>query len=445
MSKLTRRSLLRGTIGGAAVTVGLPLLNCFLDSKGTALASTGAALPPCFGHWYQALGLNPGMWAPKKVGANYENNLQFKILDPFKDRINIFSGMRYFLDGRPHETHTSTLQIATTGAMFDGGKIGPSLDSKIADVIGKRSRFRSLEVAFDGSRASWSRRSGASVNPSEGSPVNLYKRLFGPEFRDPNGGDFTPDPVVMARRSVLSYVTDQRKDLIAQLDSEDRARLDEYFTSVREIEQQLDIEMQKPAPMPSCSVPGTPDEAKPSNVVEDIFTNSHLMALLIAHAMACGQTQVFNVNAGALFWRYAGSPYNWHMATHEEAIDQKVGYQKQVFEFVTNANKIFFDFLSVLDSVREGPNTLLDRTLVLWQTDHADARTHSIEDIPILTAGGAGGRIKTGIHYASAGDPVTRVGLTVQQAFGVPLNAWGSHSNETSKTITEIMGERVPA
>ena len=56
---------------------------------------------------FQALGFNPGMWMPKQVGANYENNVQLKVFDKFRDRMNIFSGMRYFLDGRPHETHTS--------------------------------------------------------------------------------------------------------------------------------------------------------------------------------------------------------------------------------------------------------------------------------------------------------------------------------------------------
>ena len=59
------------------------------------------------------------MWIPDRVGPNYQNNVQLKVFDPFRDRMNIFSGMKYFLDGRPHETHTSSVQIATTGAVFD--------------------------------------------------------------------------------------------------------------------------------------------------------------------------------------------------------------------------------------------------------------------------------------------------------------------------------------
>jgi hypothetical protein len=71
MIGLNRRNALRGMIGGGAVTVGLPFLDCFLDTNGTALAS-GAPLPVCFGTLYEGLGFNPGFWEPKTVGANYE-------------------------------------------------------------------------------------------------------------------------------------------------------------------------------------------------------------------------------------------------------------------------------------------------------------------------------------------------------------------------------------
>lgn len=438
MDKLGRRSVLRGAVGGAAVTVGLPILDRFLNGNGTAFAKTGAALPVCFGHYYQGLGLNPGLWIPEKIGANYENNVQLKVFDRFRDRMNLFSGMRYFLDGRPHETHTSTVQIASTGAVFDSGRIGPSLDSNIADVIGNKTRFRSIEVSPQGSRQSWSRRSATSINPSEPSPASLYMRVFGPEFKDPNAAEFTPDPMVMARRSVLSAVTEQRQDVMRQLDAADRIRLDEFFTSIREIEQRLDLELQQPAPLEACDIPVRPEEEKPSSVIDSVMHNGKIFAHLLAYAMACGQTRVFNV-ANSGFWREAGETYNWHTATHEEAVDESLGYQKKVYWFISKSNELFAEFLSVLDSVREGPGTLLDRTLVVWQSDHGDARTHSIENVPVMTAGGGAGLIKTGIHVAAPGDPCTRVGLTVQQALGVPISAWGDRSNETSRTITDIL------
>ena len=69
--------------------------------------------------------------------------------------------------------------------------------------------------------------------------MKLYQRIFGPEFKDPNAADFTPDPKTMARRSVLSYVQEERQGIMKQLGSADRARLDEYFTALRQIEHQL--------------------------------------------------------------------------------------------------------------------------------------------------------------------------------------------------------------
>ncbi len=79
--------------------------------------------------------------------------------------------------------------------------------------------------------------------------------------------------------------------------------------------------------------------------------------------------------------------------------------------------------------------------MVLWQSDHGYAATHTMDNLPFLTVGTAGGRLKGGIHVsgAKAGDPAARVGLTMQQVMGVPIGSWGALSNETSKTIREIL------
>ncbi|HEY5760195.1 MAG TPA: DUF1552 domain-containing protein, partial [Steroidobacter sp.] len=195
MSKaLNRRTVLRGMLGGTAVSVALPFLDCFLNTNGTALAAAGGELPVVFGSWFQNLGLNPGRWKPATVGANYQNNVEMKVLDPFRERINVISGTKYFLDGRPLETHVSGVQIATMGSLPLGVDSDPSLDTAIADVIGNRTRFKSIEIALSGGRQSLSRRKGGAINPSEPSPAALYTRLFGPEFKDPNSAEFTPDP-----------------------------------------------------------------------------------------------------------------------------------------------------------------------------------------------------------------------------------------------------------
>ena len=116
-----------------------------------------------------------------------------------------------------------------------------------------------------------------------------------------------------------------------------------------------------------------------------------------------------------------------------------MGYQPQVVWFINWANANFASFLQILENTKEGPGNLLDRMALLWITDHGDARIHSVDNVPIITVGNAGGRLKSGYHLSAPGDPSTRVGLTLQQAFGIPVNSWGLLSNTTTKTFTEIM------
>jgi hypothetical protein len=101
---------------------------------------------------------------------------------------------------------------------------------------------------------------------------------------------------------------------------------------------------------------------------------------------------------------------------------------------------MFSTFLGELEAFREGEHTLLDRMLVMNYTDSGFAKNHTTDNVPMLTAGSAGRRMKTGFHFAAPkGDPVTRLSLTVMQALGVPISTFGSESNRTAKTITDVM------
>jgi hypothetical protein len=443
-SVMNRRTVLRGMLQGSAVTVGLPLLDCFLNENGTALAN-GAALPVAFGTWFWGCGLNPGRWEPTTTGPGYDMAVELQPLAGYRDRINIYSGMTAHLDGRPNPPHFMGPAAILTGSVLQGGIAPsvPSIDSLIADVIGARTRFRSLEVACTGNPAnSHSVRAGSIVNPAEIAPAALYARVFGPDFKDPNAAEFSPDPAVMVRRSVLSAVAEQSGAFVRGLGAEDRARLDEYFTSLRELEQQLDIELRKPAPLEACSVPAKSDTDPVGTVLETALANHRLFAGILAHALACGQTRVINVafSEGLSPIRLAGEANTQHLFTHEDPVDEKLGYQPNVAKFIAPIMGGFAELLAALDAVREGDGSLLDRTLIFACTDHGYAKIHTLENIPMMTAGRAAGRMKTGIHFAAAkGDPVSRVGLTIQQALGVPISSWGTQSNQTSKTIADIM------
>jgi hypothetical protein len=183
------------------------------------------------------------------------------------------------------------------------------------------------------------------------------------------------------------------------------------------------------------------EEATPGLVIDDSVMNHKLHAQLLAHAMACGQTQVASVNFGDSNsnLRRAGSQQTFHMYTHEEQIDQELGYQKEVAWFSTRVAESLLEFAQTFESFKEGDRNLLDRVLVMYSTDGGYARTHSTENIPLMTFGNAGGRVKTGNHISAKGDTVSRFGLTIMQALGVPIGQWGTESNRTAKTFTEVL------
>ncbi len=442
--RFTRRTALRGVLGGGAVSVALPFLDCFLNDNGTAIAATGAQLPVRFGTWFWGCGLTPGRWIPNKTGTGYDMPTELKPLEAFRDRLTICSGFKANTDGKgavPH--YTGSMSILTGSAPKGQGLVDfPTFDTTIADTIGTATRFRSLELTATGNpRDSNSLRSSAVINAAEPSPAAFYARLFGADFKDPNAANFTPDPKVMVRKSALSAIKEQRDALLAEVGTTDRARLDQYFTSIRQLEQQLEIQLEKPAPLEACSVPSQPAVTKTGTQIDDAIANHKLLAELLAHALACNQTKVFNMvfaDAGSSL-RKAGSTVTHHQLTHEEPIDEKTGCQPEATFFVERIVEALQTMLVTLDGVKEGDGTLLDHSLVFAHSECSFAKIHSLETIPMLIAGRAGGKIKTGIHIAGNGDPVTRVGLTVQQAMGVPMNEWGAGSMQTSKSISELM------
>ena len=186
--RITRRSALRGVLGGAAVSVGIPLLDCFLDTNGVALADTGAPIPTRFATWFWGCGLNPGRWEPKAIGKFDAFGPELQPLEAFRSKINVYSGLKVYLDGRINTVHFTGEVALLTGTVPHGSTVeAPSVDTIIADAVGTRTRFRSLEVNCTGDPLhSQSRRSASAINPGEVSPVALYTRIFGPDFADPN-------------------------------------------------------------------------------------------------------------------------------------------------------------------------------------------------------------------------------------------------------------------
>ncbi|MEZ5744453.1 MAG: DUF1552 domain-containing protein [Sphingomonadaceae bacterium] len=441
---LSRRTALRGMLGGAAVTVGVPLLDAFLDGNGQALAATGSRVPVRFGTWFWGLGVNPSRWYPSKAGKNYDLKEELAPIAPLQHKINILGNFNVPLDGAPNLPHRSGGVAVRTGRAMgaDRGLPGESFDVTIGDRIGTMTRFRSLEISSSGDpRNSLSGRGGGNLNPSEVSPAAFYTRLFGTGFQDPNSGKFTPDPEVMARRSVLSGVTEQRKALEASVGAADKQKLDQYFTALRQLENQLDVQLTKPEPMQACVVPQPVKDREVNAEIETVVENHKVMTDLLVMALACDQSRVFNMmfNNGASSLTRIGSSITHHQLTHEEVMDPKLGYQPEATYFLTQIMDAWLYFVQALDKVREGDRTLLDNTLVFAHSETEFAKFHTIDNLPMMTAGSAGGAMQTGVFVDGGGSPISRVGLTLQQVMGVPIDKWGTKSMETNKAVGEIL------
>lgn len=165
------------------------------------------------------------------------------------------------------------------------------------------------------------------------------------------------------------------------------------------------------------------------------------MVDLLVMVLACDNTRVFNLafNQPASGLTRAGSTITHHQLTHEEPADPSLGYQPKATFFIDKAMEGWSYFIKALDAVKEGNRTLLDNTIVFAHSETELARTHNVDNIPMMTAGSGGGRIKTGLHIDGAGTPASRLGLTLQQVMGVTLDRWGTGSMETSRPIKELV------
>ena len=444
MTGLNRRRVLRGILNGGAVTVGLPLLDCFLNGNGTALAD-GKPMPVRFGTWFWGCGMNKAIFVPKKTGANFELPEEVESLKPVRQYINMYTGFDVYKDANPPLCHTSGWIALRSGSMpatrID--RPGETIDVTVANKIGRTTRFRSLSATATGDiRDSFNYENVNTPVTPEWSPIQFYTRVFGPDFQDPNAPSFTPNRVTMVRKSVLSGVLDSTAQLSKTVGAADKVRLDQYFTGLRELEHQLDAQLTKPDPIASCVAPKGPGEVVTANLDAALVGKRHnMMTDIFVMAVACDQTRVINMTYANSFPATARPGYDkpHHSATHEEPVDEALGYQPNVSWYTRRSMESWSYFVQAFTKIKEGDGTLLDNMLLFANSDQSFAKVHGMDGIPMFTAGRAGGKMKGGVHVAGATTPGARVGYTIQKVLGIDIDSWGTQSNTTSKEIGEVL------
>lgn len=436
---INRRTLLRGLLGGAAVSIGLPPLELFMNHHGTAWAS-GEAFPTRLGLFCWGNGNIPSLWTPSATGTGdaWQLSEQLSPLAAHKRSLAVITGLDILLPNvAPHGSGAVGILTGRKALDGPGGSTYPSptLDQVAAAAIGGSTRFKSIEY---GAKAEGGLSYGGpyALNPAEESPYALFQRLFGAGFTLP--GD-TPiiDPAWALRRSVLDAVGEDSARIRARLGVADQRRLEQHLDGVRALELRLARLEQDPPDLAACTMPFEPALEYPDlEGRAQVREKNRVMSELVAMAWACDQTRVVSnfichpVN-DILF---PAATMGHHQLTHDEP-----GDQPQVHAIVQHLMACFADTLAACANIQEGDGTVLDHCAWLGTSEVSLGRLHSLEDYPLLVAGGANGRLVNDIHVRSAGgESTSHVILSVLRAVGVTLSSWGEDDNRVTEGYAAI-------
>jgi hypothetical protein len=379
---ISRRCFLRGT--GAALS--LPFLDSMLAPFARAAEPSSPLAPGATPRRMLGicnnLGLLPEHFFPQGSGRNYKPSPYLKLLEAHRGDFTVFSGVSHPNVDGGHPSDISFLTAAPHPAS-SSFRNTISLDQHIAERIGTLTRFPSLTLAVNGGRSlSWTG-TGVAI-PPEQSAASVFRQLF---------LQGTPEQIeaqireLDTGRSILDAVADQAKDLQRKVGASDRNRLDQYFTSVRDLESRLLASRgweHKPKPVVKASEPMDP--ASPAQYMDKVKLMYDLAKLAFETDSTRAITLMLN-SVGTPVLQIQGETItdSYHNLSHHGKADDKLTQLKVVDEWHM---KLLAGLFQDLKSVREGGATLLDRTMILYGSNLGDANAHSTTNMPTLFAGG---------------------------------------------------------
>jgi len=409
--KLHRRTLLRA----AGVAVALPLFDALAPRR--ARAAAAGAVPRRMVCINTPLGVHPAFFFPRAAGRDYELSPYLEVLKDFRDDFTVISGLSHPDVGPSHDSNQSFLTGAPHPERRAGFKNSISLDQFAAERTFGQTRFPTLPLSSEGGTLSWTK-SGAPV-PSEAWPSSVFAQLF---------LEGRPDVVeAQARRladgqSILDAVRDQAKKLEDVLGAGDREKLDEYFTSVRELEQRL-VQAEAWSKKPKPKVDAKP----PVNIQNsaDLLGKTRLWFDLIHLALQTDSSRLVTLQllGTSSVPPIQGVSQGHHDLSHHGQDPAKIA-QLRILE--TEKMKSLGDFLAQLRQTKEDAASLLDRTTVFFSSNLADASKHSVKNMPVLLAGGG---FKHGQHLAfdeNKNPPLCNLFVSMLQRMGLEADKFGS-------------------
>jgi BMFP domain-containing protein YqiC len=363
------------------------------------------------------LGLHPAAFFPEKAGKDYALSPYLEVIKDFRDDFTVVSGLSHPDVGPSHDSNFSFLTGAPHPEQRAGFRNSISLDQFAADALFGQTRFATLPLSCEGFGLAWTR-SGAPV-PTESWPSSVFAKLF---------IEGRPDEVEAQKRrladgrSILDSVRDQAKDVRSTVGARDRDKIDEYFTSVRELEQRLaQSEAWAKKPKPKVDAKPPLDVANST----DLIAKTRVWFDLIHLALQTDSTRLITLQLLGTSGvpPISGVSLGHHDLSHHGKDPTKI---EQLKKLETEKLKTLRDFLKQLKDTKEDGGTLLDRTTVFFSSNLADASTHGVKNMPVLLAGGG---FKHGQHLAfdpKSNPPLCNLYVSMLQRLGIEADKFGS-------------------
>ena len=447
-SGLSRRRFLATTaLRGLGTAVALPALG----SLRTATAAGTSTPPNRMAFVYVPNGVHVDRWRPRGDGRDYGVGPTLEPLAGLRDHFQVISGLAHRNgtagpDGAgDHARATATILTGMRPRKTSGADIraGISVDQLAAQRIGYATRFPSLELSCDDDRKSGSCDSGyacaysynmswrSETQPAtpEANPRLVFERLFGAGTGEERARSLAARR--SARRSILDFVTDEARSLGRRLDAPDRRKLDEYLTGVRDIEMQI-------ARFDRLPVPTVPDADLPDGPPPSYGEHMRLMADMLALAFQTDSTRV-----ATLMFAHDGSNRTFpeigvgdghHSISHHQDDADKLEKIARIDRFYAEQ---FAYFLELLASAREADGScVLDHSMVVYASGLSDGNSHRHDDLPVILAGGAGGRLAAGRHLRLDGErPMSDLFVTMLDLVGAPVERFGDSSGRLDEVL----------
>lgn len=419
---ISRRRMLRG----AGVGLALPLLNAMLPVTGRA-QSAAASSPRRMFAICNNLGLLPAEFFPTDSGAGYTPSNYLKILQEFRKDFTVFSGVSHPNVDGGHPADISFLTAAPHPAS-SSFRNTISLDQYIAERIGNQTRFPSLTLSVNTAARSLSWTGNGVAIPPEQSAAGVFRQMF------IQGSAKEVDAKIAeldTGRSILDAIADQVHDLERSVDSADRARLDQYFTSLRELENRLQQSKgweRKPKPVVKEAEPRDP--ASPAQYMAKVANMYSLVRLAFETDSTRAVTLMLDsVSTPVVEIKGSTISDGYHNLSHHGKSEAKLAQLRTIDSWHM---RLLADLFKGLSAVNEGGETLFDRSMVLYGSNLGDANAHSTANMPVLLAGGG---FRHPGHLAfdrSQNYPLPNLFVSMLQRLGIETGKFASSTGSMS-------------